>query len=62
MMFFHLPSSSGALFSYKDLVPLFARTAKPRRMACSLDLKDGLRAALAGKITRDNSIDIFYLH
>ena len=60
MLFSYLPSSSGAIAGCAEAARITGRPAKPRALACSLQLQDGLRAALQGQVGRHDSLHVFY--
>jgi hypothetical protein len=62
MLFFHLPSSSGAIVGCPEAARVVNRPAKPRVLFCSLGLKSGLQAALQGQVSRHDSLHVFYLN
>jgi hypothetical protein len=61
MVLFYLPSSSGAITGPNVITSTAVAPPKPKRLACSLRLKDGLRAALLGT-GRIDSLNVFYLN
>jgi hypothetical protein len=62
MILYYLPSSAGAIAGCKEAARVVRHPVKPRKLALALDLKDGLALALAGKVGRHNSINVFYFN
>lgn len=60
MLLYALPSSAGAIVGDNSFMPKIIRPAKPRILALSLSLKDGLRTAVEGKPGWGNSLSVFY--